>query len=179
MERHFLCLRLVIVLLGSAACRQEVEDRALLKNTPMPKVMPTRALEMERDLVAIPMLGAPSFAEPSGRSSQADAQGFAEAGMKNPDGASDIGFAEALDRQSQAGATGFAEAMDTLYVDRSPVTVGQFAVFAEATGYRTQAEEFGNAGVFDFKQKVWKLSEGGFGESLTAKPARVQNQRIR
>jgi sulfatase modifying factor 1 len=38
--------------------------------------------------------------------------------------------------------------------------VAQFSKFIEATGYVTDAEKFGNAGVFDFKTGEWKLVEG-------------------
>src|SRR5512143_3917251 len=35
------------------------------------------------------------------------------------------------------------------YLDVHPVTVGEFARFATATGFRTHAEAVGSAGVFD------------------------------
>jgi len=49
---------------------------------------------------------------------------------------------------------------NTLHVDRTPVTVGAFAVFAKAVDYTTEAEGFGNAAVFDFEQRAWTLVEG-------------------
>lgn len=42
-------------------------------------------------------------------------------------------------------------------MDKHPVTVGQFRVFVEATGYKTQAEDFGDAGIFDLDDLTWKL----------------------
>jgi sulfatase modifying factor 1 len=46
------------------------------------------------------------------------------------------------------------------FMDVHPVTVGEFRSFVEATSYRTQAEEFGNAGVFDIQKKAWELIDG-------------------
>ena len=45
-------------------------------------------------------------------------------------------------------------------MDVHPVTVGQFRRFVEDTGYETQAEEFGNAGVLDDRRKQWRLVDG-------------------
>jgi sulfatase modifying factor 1 len=45
-------------------------------------------------------------------------------------------------------------------LDVHPVTVGEFGRYVEATGYRTQAEGFGNAGVFDVKSGSWSLVDG-------------------
>ena len=53
-------------------------------------------------------------------------------------------------------------ATGVLRVDRAPVTVAQFGRFVEETGYRTQAEEFGDAGVFDTEAKAWRLAAGAF-----------------
>ena len=50
----------------------------------------------------------------------------------------------------------------TLHVDRGPVTVAQFGDFVEETGYVTQAETFGDAGVFDTEAKAWRLAAGAF-----------------
>ena len=51
---------------------------------------------------------------------------------------------------------------DTLYVDRTPVTVTQFAAFAKTSGYVTQAEAYGNSGVFDIRQQAWTLVDGAY-----------------
>jgi sulfatase modifying factor 1 len=45
-------------------------------------------------------------------------------------------------------------------MDQHEVTVGQFRQFVQATGYRTQAERFGNAGVLDDAAKEWRLLDG-------------------
>jgi len=46
------------------------------------------------------------------------------------------------------------------YMDQSPVTVKQFREFIEATGFQTEAEKFGDAGVFNFKTNQWELKKG-------------------
>ncbi len=52
--------------------------------------------------------------------------------------------------------------VDTLRFDQTPVTVAQFAAFVEANHYVTQAETFGNSGVFDIKAQGWALVPGAF-----------------
>lgn len=47
------------------------------------------------------------------------------------------------------------------FMDISPVTVAQFREFIQATGYKTEAEEFGNAGVIlESTGKTWILKDG-------------------
>lgn len=46
------------------------------------------------------------------------------------------------------------------FIDVHPVTVGQFAAFVEATGFVTEAERFGNAGVFNYETRRWDLIDG-------------------
>ncbi len=58
-------------------------------------------------------------------------------------------------------------------LDRSPTTVAQFRAFAEATGYETEAERFGNAGVLVGEQ--WRMVDGAtwahpLGPSASAAP---------
>ena len=45
-------------------------------------------------------------------------------------------------------------------MDIHPVTVSQFGAFVEASGYVTEAEQFGNAGVFDYDLRQWQLIDG-------------------
>ncbi len=46
-------------------------------------------------------------------------------------------------------------------IDISPVTVRQFREFVEATGYKTEAEKFGNGGfIDDTSDKNWQLKTG-------------------
>ena len=51
---------------------------------------------------------------------------------------------------------------DTLLFDRGPVSVGQFADYVAESNYVTQAEIFGNSGVFDVEAQGWMLIDGAF-----------------
>lgn len=46
------------------------------------------------------------------------------------------------------------------WLDVSPVTVAQFREFVQQTHYKTQADQFGDAGVFDFPTGSWGLIKG-------------------
>lgn len=48
----------------------------------------------------------------------------------------------------------------SFFLDIHPVTVGAFREFVQATGYVTQAESFGDAGVFNDSTKAWELRSG-------------------
>lgn len=50
--------------------------------------------------------------------------------------------------------------VDSFWIDEHEVTVGQFAQFVEATGYKTDAEKFGWSGVFNFETGSWKRVDG-------------------
>lgn len=52
------------------------------------------------------------------------------------------------------------ENINDFWMDISPVTVADFSKFIAATKYKTQAEQFGDAGVFDFKTGNWSLLKG-------------------
>ncbi len=45
-------------------------------------------------------------------------------------------------------------------LDKSPVTVALFRQFIEATRYKTEADNFGDSGVFDFNTSGWMLVPG-------------------
>ncbi len=45
-------------------------------------------------------------------------------------------------------------------MDRTPVTVAQFAGFVKDTGYKTDAERYGSAGVLDERQGAWVAIKG-------------------
>lgn len=45
-------------------------------------------------------------------------------------------------------------------MDRTPVTVAQFAAFVKDTGYKTDAESYGSGGVLDEKQGAWVAING-------------------
>jgi sulfatase modifying factor 1 len=73
-----------------------------------------------------------------------------------PGGYTQIGSAAGLDQEKPL----FWVSVKPFLLDQHEVSVGQFSVFVQATGYRTQAEKFGNAGVFDDDAKEWHLIEG-------------------
>lgn len=50
--------------------------------------------------------------------------------------------------------------VDPFYISENLVTVAEFREFVEATGYVTEAEKFGNSGVFDVETGNWSLVEG-------------------
>jgi len=50
------------------------------------------------------------------------------------------------------------------FIDITPVTVGEFREFVEATQYVTDSEEFGDSGVFDKEKKTWILQPGAYWE---------------
>jgi formylglycine-generating enzyme len=61
------------------------------------------------------------------------------------------------------------------YIDQTPVTVGQWREFVTATKYVSQAESFGDAGVFNFETGEWSLLKGAnwhhpFGPDSSAAP---------
>jgi len=50
--------------------------------------------------------------------------------------------------------------VNSFWLDRYEVTVGEFARFVEATGYQTEAERFGWSGVFDSASGEWQRRDG-------------------
>jgi len=73
-----------------------------------------------------------------------------------PGGTFEMGSAEGLPREKpihQRSVQGF-------FMDQHPVTVKQFRQFVAATSYRTQAETYGDAAVFDLGRRQWYLQVG-------------------
>jgi len=54
----------------------------------------------------------------------------------------------------------FSAAVDAFWMDTHPVTVEQFRQFVKATDYTTDAERFGDAGIFDLDMRQWRLVKG-------------------
>lgn len=50
--------------------------------------------------------------------------------------------------------------VDAFWIDRTEVTVAQFAAFVQATGYSTDAEKYGWSGVFDSARAAWVRVDG-------------------
>jgi len=67
--------------------------------------------------------------------------------------------------------------IDSFWLDITPVTVGQFREFVKKTHFITQAESFGNAGVFDFKSGTWKLLDGATWEYPFGKKGGLANSK--
>jgi sulfatase modifying factor 1 len=73
-----------------------------------------------------------------------------------PAGTTDIGS----DRGRPVERPVFSAAVDAFWLDTHLVTVAQFRRFVEATDYTTEAERFGDAGLFDRTQQQWRLVDG-------------------
>ena len=56
----------------------------------------------------------------------------------------------------------FTTEVDDFYLDTHPVTVGQFRAFVRSTGYQTEAEKFGDAGVFKVEKLQQLVREAGY-----------------
>lgn len=54
----------------------------------------------------------------------------------------------------------FRTDIEPFFIDKTPVTVAQFRVFVDETGYTTDAEKFGNSGVLNIRTGQWVLAEG-------------------
>jgi formylglycine-generating enzyme len=50
--------------------------------------------------------------------------------------------------------------IEPFYIDKSPVTVAKFRRFVEATNFKTEAEKFGDSGVFNLEKQNWELLQG-------------------
>ncbi|MGC9354514.1 MAG: SUMF1/EgtB/PvdO family nonheme iron enzyme, partial [Mariniphaga sp.] len=50
--------------------------------------------------------------------------------------------------------------IEPFYIDKTPVTVAQFREFVESTGFKTEAEKFGDSGVFNLEKQTWELLPG-------------------
>lgn len=59
--------------------------------------------------------------------------------------------------------------MKSFYLDKTPVTVGQFRKFVVTSGYKTDAEKFGDSGVFDYISQSWSLVSGACWKSPLGK----------
>jgi len=73
-----------------------------------------------------------------------------------PGGYTQIGSETGLDQEKPV----FWTFIKPFLKDQHEVTVGQFREFSTATGFKTEAEKFGDAGVFDDKTKEWDLIKG-------------------
>ena len=63
---------------------------------------------------------------------------------------------------SQNESPGHQVTVADFKLDIHPVTVEQFAKFVKETSYKTDAERFGDAGVFNFEIQNWELKKGAY-----------------
>lgn len=54
----------------------------------------------------------------------------------------------------------FKKIIAPFYLDKNLVTVAEFRVFITKTGYKTDADKFGDSGVFSFETNSWSLTPG-------------------
>ena len=59
-----------------------------------------------------------------------------------------------------AGTAEEGQEINAFFIDKTPVTVAEFDKFVQETKFVTQAERFGDAGVFDVKTGTWSLVKG-------------------
>lgn len=75
-----------------------------------------------------------------------------------PGGFTEVGSVNGLPREQPVLGT----KLKGFFMDKSPVTVGDFREFTEATGYTTQAEKFGDAAIFNMDMRNWELKPGAY-----------------
>ncbi len=88
-----------------------------------------------------------------------------------PGGKTRIGSTDGLPQEQPV----FTATVRPFFLDIHPVTVAQYRAFVEATGHVTQAETYGDSGVFNFQTGGWSLVAGAswhhpFGPDQPAAP---------
>ncbi len=73
-----------------------------------------------------------------------------------PAGSYTIGSNKGLPNEQPAHAVD----LSAFYIDKTPVTVGQFRSFIATTGYQTEADRFGDSGIFNLTTNQWELKKG-------------------
>jgi sulfatase modifying factor 1 len=132
-----LVFALCILGLGMAACQPQSEDLGHYAYSSTITVFETKPAELTSPPAQ------PPTALPEGM-------------VYVPGGYTQIGSTAGLDQEKPL----FWVLIKPFLLDQHEVTVGQFRKFVQATGYKTQAEGFGNAGVFDDEAKEWHLVKG-------------------
>ena len=75
-----------------------------------------------------------------------------------PGGTTQIGAENGMPHEQPV----FQARVQPFFMDISPVTVSAFRQFVQETGYVTQAELFGDAGVFSLETRLWELIPNAF-----------------
>ena len=52
--------------------------------------------------------------------------------------------------------------LKSFYIDKTPVTVAMFRSFVKVTNFKTEAEKFGDSGVFNIELQKWELLPGAY-----------------
>jgi len=52
--------------------------------------------------------------------------------------------------------------LKSFYIDKTPVTVSMFKSFVKKTNFKTEAEKFGDSGVFNLELQKWELLPGAY-----------------
>lgn len=73
-----------------------------------------------------------------------------------PAGEAEIGSAKGDDNERPV----HKRQINRFWLDKSPVTVGAFAAFVKETGFKTDAEKFGDSAVMQFGTGIWHLKKG-------------------
>lgn len=68
--------------------------------------------------------------------------------------------------------------IESFYMDKHEVTVAEFAKFAAATNYKTDAEKFGWSGVFNFETGEWQRVDGADWRNPEGKIAANPNEPV-
>ncbi len=93
------------------------------------------------------------------KSAKTSAQTLVETEMIYFEGGTfEMGSNNGLPQESPAHNT----SVKPFYINKTPVTVAQFRIFAESTNFKTEAEKFGDSGVFNLEKQNWELLPGAF-----------------
>jgi arylsulfatase A-like enzyme/formylglycine-generating enzyme required for sulfatase activity len=131
--------------------RMETRLAELRARYGVPQGQPGPEPDREPDPEPEPGSGPDPESGPSG-----DAPAAPEGMVYVPGGATHIGSRDGPPEERPVFRTQVAP----FFLDRHPVTVAEFARFVEETGYRTEAERFGDAGVMDLRTGGWSLVPG-------------------
>ena len=133
-----------------AACQSESRGPAPPVATPPAVLAAPFRYSPTTTVLPVPPTG--SYPKPAAQPAAALPPGM----VRVPGGYTQIGSAEGMAQEKPL----FWVAVKPFLLDVHEVTVGQFRQFVQATGYRTQAERFGDGGVLNEATGEWELVKG-------------------